>query len=131
MARQKVDLIGDLAINRGANYDRWKPQAPGDWRLWTPKCEIRTNFLSEGGELLTSFEFGDTTYDPDTDLSTFHPYLTWEKAILLPVTKYQGGLSVPSVRNCYVIDFQVKLDNVIYSTDTGWVQVKPEVTSNA
>lgn len=125
------NLIGDLAIQRGATYDKWRPQAPGDWRLWTPKSQIRDNLLSVGGELKTAFDFGETEYDAESDLSTFKPFLTPEKTLSLPITKYQGDPSEPSVKNCFVTDLQVELDGVIYSCDVKFVQVKGEVTANA
>lgn len=130
MARQKVDLIGDLAIIRGATFDLWKPELSGDWTLWTPKAEIRTNYLSADGELLASFDHSAATYDAEADLTTFHPYLTPTKTLTLPVTKYQGGDLVPSLRNSYVWDWQIALDGVVYSLAVGFVQVMPEVTEN-
>ena len=125
-----INLIGDLAIQRGATYDKWRPQASGDWRLWTPKAEIRDNLLSAGGELKTAFEFGETEYDEETDLSTFTPFLTPTKTLLLDVTKYKNESSIPSVKNCLVTDLQVSLDSVVYSSDVKFVQVKGEVTEN-
>jgi hypothetical protein len=131
MARQKVDLIGDLAILRGATFDLWKPQLSGDWTLWTPKAEIRTNYLSSDGELKAGFDHSAATYDAEEDLTTFNPYLTPAKTLLLPVTKYQGGDLVPSVKNCLVWDWQIALGGVVYSLAAGFVQVQPEVTENA
>lgn len=130
MARQKVDLINDLAIIRGATFDIWRPQLSGDWTLWTPKAEIRTNYLSADGELLTSFNHSPAIYDANADLTTFYPYLTPSHSVLLPVTKYQGGDAIPSLKNCLVWDWQIGLDGVIYSLAVGFVQVMPEVTEN-
>jgi hypothetical protein len=131
MARQKVDLIGSLAIIRGEHYDLWHPQAEGDWTLWTPKSEIRTNLLSSGGELITSFLFGATTYDPETNLTTWLPYLPVNRSSLLTPTKYQGQSDViPSVRNCLAFDFQISLDHIVKALAPGFVQVIDEVTQN-
>lgn len=130
MARKKVDLINDLAVIRGSTFDLFKPQLVGNWTLWTPKAEIRTNYLSAGGLLLTSFSHAAANYNEATNLTTFYPSLTPLDTALLQVTKYQGGELVPSVKNCWVWDWQVALGGVVYSLAAGFVQVLPEVTQN-
>lgn len=130
MAINRVNLVGELAITRGDTYDRWQPMLLGDWRLWAGRLEIRTTYLDDAGELLASADFSPAEYDADTNLTTFKPYLTPVKTLAIPPTPFQSGFSQPSGKNCWVFDWQVELDGVIYTPVGGFVEVRKEVTQN-
>ena len=131
MARQYPDLINDLAIIQGEDYlelvNNDAIQLPGDLTDGIPTGQIRTDYLENGGILLASFSFEDSVYDEENDVTTIKPYLTNEQTSSLRITSFKAG-KTPSLRNCYVYDFEIDLDGIKHKLAAGFVQVKGEVT---
>jgi hypothetical protein len=129
MAREKIDLIGNLAIIQGETYQSLTLTFPGDLTGHTPRGQIRTALLQEEGELLAEFYFDTPIYDADTDTTNIYPYLTPGQTAALLKTKYQGteGQAI-SKRNVYFYDIELELGGQIAKTFPGVVQVIGEVT---
>lgn len=131
MSRKLIDLIGDRAIIQGESWNYEKHTGisfpHGDWRLWTPFGQIRTATKDLTNTLLATFDWGESEYDSELNLTTFYPQLSASDSALLPVTKYQG-LGLPSLKNAFVYDIEISLENVVKKGMYGFVQVVGEVT---
>lgn len=124
--------VGDLAIKQNNSYYQMF-YISGDYSLWIPKGQIRTNYYDLNGEILAEFQFKPTEYVAFRDVTIFRPYLKAPITRDLPITIYQGlpnqELKVP---NCLV--FNLVLINPLDATDiypfidSSFVQVKPGVT---
>jgi hypothetical protein len=61
--REKIDLIGPLAIVQGETYLQLTWTVPGDKSAWTARGQIRTALLEDDGVLLAEFQFDTPIYD--------------------------------------------------------------------
>jgi hypothetical protein len=131
MSRVLPNLIGDYAIIQGEDWNYQKHTAIafpyGDWTLWMPRGQIRTNIKGATNELLATFTWGDPEWDEANNRTLFYPLLTSAITELLLPTKYQG-IGDLSTRNAYVYDIEIELSGVIQKGSRAYVQVIGEVT---
>jgi hypothetical protein len=128
MGRVNVPLVGDLAIIQGETYQALSLEFPGDLTDWTPRGQIRTKLLGDGGELLAVFEFGASIYNEETQTTAVLPELSAIVTSGIPKTKWQGtgGYSKTAV---YYYDVELESDaGEVVKTVPAIVQVIGEVT---
>jgi hypothetical protein len=91
-----INLIDKYAVRRGADYELIKfyfaEAEHGDLSLWTPKGEIRTNYLDQPNELLESFQFRPLVFGsvaiagrPPFVATMIAPYLSAAQALNLRI----------------------------------------------
>lgn len=127
----QVTPIGDLAIIQGATF-LLSLRKSGNYSLYTPRAQIRDNYLSEGGALFAEFSFLPLTYDGVEDKTSISLTLTDEQTSALPITRYQGDGTL-SVRTALVYDVELEspAGDMVKVLEASFVQVKPEVTGGA
>lgn len=125
------NLIGDRAIIQGGsyNYERHTGIAfpGGDWRLWVPRGQIRTNLKGLPNELLADLDWGEPEWDAAKNRTIFYPQLTWEVTATIPVTKYQGA-GILSPKTAHLYDMEISLDLIVKKGAFAYIQVIGEVT---
>ena len=128
------NLVGDRAIIQGGSYNYEKHTGivfpGGDWRLWVPRGQIRTNLKELPNELLADWDWGEPEWDEVNNKTIFYPQLTWEISANLPSTKYQGT-GLLSVKSAHVYDMEIALDGVVKKGAFAYIQVIGEVTYDA
>lgn len=117
----------DLAVIQGKTYQRIFTYSE-DLTAGTLFGQIRNGYAQDGGVLLAEFNFQAMTYDALTLKTTIIAELTATVTALVPYTKYQGGDTIPSTRNCWVYDIEHREGDIVKLISRGLVQVKPEVT---
>jgi len=128
--REKIDLIGPLAIVQGETYRQLSWTVPGDKTAWTPRAQIRLTLLDDANGVLplAAFEFDAAIYDADADTTEFFPFLSAPVTASLPRTKYQGDRDISS-RNAYYYDLEIESDDgEVVKLAIGRVQVIGQVT---
>lgn len=129
--RRLPDLIGDRAIIQGEDWNLEKHTGiafpGGDWTLWTPFGQIRTNIKGLPNELLATFDWLDPLWDEDNDRTIFYPILSSATTSTMLPTKYQGSGSLSS-KNAYPYDIEIGLNGIIKKGSYAFVQVIGEVT---
>lgn len=131
MARKLPDLVGDRAIIQGESWNHEKHTGiafpGGDWTLWTPSGQIRTNLKGLTNTLIAEFDWGDPLWDEQQNLTVFYPQLSASVTQEMPVTRYQGE-GILSVRNALIYDMEIALESVVMKGSFAYVQVIGEVT---
>jgi hypothetical protein len=128
--REKIDLIGPLAIVQGETYRQLTWTVPGDKSAWTPRAQIRLTLLDDANGVLplAEFDFDSAIYDQDADTTEFFPFLSATVTASLPRTKYQGDRDISS-RNAYYYDLEIESeDGEVLKLAIGRVQVIGQVT---
>lgn len=125
--------IGDLAIKKGGTFTL-PLTISGDYSTWTPRSEIRDNYLDDNGAIITSFTILPLTYDSVTNKTKIILELKGSITTTLPVTEYQGLVGqIASVENCLVYDIELvdpnDATNIMKLVDPSFIQVTPEVTN--
>lgn len=62
MVSVQFDLVGKRAIEQGASLNWLTFVVAADFRGWTPRGEIRNNYVSLGGEVKGEFDFKPLVY---------------------------------------------------------------------
>lgn len=130
--KTKVLALGDQAIRQGGSFSI-SFSYEGDYSSWSPKSQIRNNYLVNNGLILAEFSFLPLAYNSITDKTTITLSLKADITSSLPITNYQGSENVtPTVNNCLVYDVELidpnDITNVIKLVDPSFIQVIPEVT---
>ena len=125
-----------LAIYQGATYKSLVFLHPDDFSLWTPRGQIRTNWLHLGGQLLANFVFEPLTWGLVTidgtpqNRTTIVPVIPFNATTLIPATKSMasGGLRVGRDRWVYDIELVSPTNAEVVKLSRGLVEVLPEAT---
>jgi len=137
----KIDLIDNSQFGEDTIYDRAITQGKtfvrdilwaGDYSLWTPRATIRDNYKELSGAILATFAFNTPVYPVVVDAvnyTAFRIFLTALQTEGLLMTTFQGKPSNLKIGKAYVWDFEIESGTgEVLGLDSGWVQVKPEVT---
>lgn len=120
--------IYNIWINQGASFDALTVVLAGDYTAWSPKGEIRNNYLTLGGALKASFTFdplvlGQATMPDGTIVSgtILKPLLSAAQTAALPL---------PLQSETWVYDIELKKpnDQRVIRVMQGRVEISPEVT---
>lgn len=129
--RRLPDLIGDRAIIQGEDWNLEKHTGiafpNGNWTLWTPSGQVRTDIKGVSNQLLATFDWLDPLWDEDNDRTIFYPILSSATTSTMLPTKYQGSGSLSS-KNAYPYDIEIGLNGIIKKGSYAFVQVIGEVT---
>jgi hypothetical protein len=126
-----------LAIYQGATYKSLVFFHPQDLSLWTPRGQIRTNWLRLDGELLADFLFLPLTFGTVVlsglphDRTTIVPILSHQITQLIPATRPVLNNEAPKVgKNAWVYDLELvsPSGSEVLKLARGLVEVLPEAT---
>ena len=124
-----------LAIYQGATYKSLVFLHPDDFSLWTPRGQIRSNWLHLGGQLLADFVFAPMTWGLVTvegipvNRTTIIPVVPFGVTALIPVTKPINGIAKAG-KNRWVYDIELvsPTNSEVVKLSRGLVEVLPEAT---
>lgn len=130
------DDSGCYAIRQGATFDSLVILWPDDDLTdWTPRGQIRTNYVDASGVVLAEFTFADLTFGPETIDGTTANYTRILPSLSASETQ---AISAPPKAltedfipgsNCWVYDIEIESpDGVVKRLVEGVVTVSREVT---
>jgi hypothetical protein len=126
MSRQLQNITGEAAIIQGEDWNYLKFYSiifpDGDYTLWTPFGQLRTDLEENNGSLLATFEWGETYYDETKDYTHFYPLLSSDVTVDLTPTKYQGNNTL-SIKTAYPFDMNISRNNIVLSASYALAQV--------
>lgn len=133
-----LNLIGDLSIYQGENFESLTLHYPEDLSTWLPRGQIRKNYLYKQGSLLANFSFkpiiwAEVLVEENLSFRTIViPTLSHLITASLPIPKPRGDSNFKPGSNCWVYDIELIKPDLSSSIKLvrGYVEVIPEVTNN-
>lgn len=115
----------DLTIVQGANFAGVVFYYPRDLSAGVAKGQIRTNYLSKGGQLIASFNFLPLVYG-QVVLSAATPPV--DRTIIAPILSAATTATIPYSNKKYFYDIFATLGTERLEIARGFVSIVPSVT---
>jgi hypothetical protein len=131
ITRKYPDLVNELAVIQRETYRVLLGgliTVNGNWSDGSPRGFIRTDLISNGGELVGQFEFEPSLFDAVNNQTILNPFLPSTVTASLPITTWKDGQNFSS-RNALVYDFEVELNGQVKKLAYGFLTVIGCVTS--
>jgi hypothetical protein len=123
--RRLPDLINDLAVFQGEDYEQTQLVMEGDWRTWTPFGSIGTDTVDKGGTFIGLLSFGTPEWDQPTNITTIPVKIAFAVTSILEETIYQGSASNKPLKVGNALKYEIELskDGVTKKGGWAWIQV--------